>query len=297
MSSESGNDTSASTCFELAGFDEHLGRLPVIDATSGSTTRTRGRPTTPRADRGRSACGSPRRTERTVPAVIVDRGGPVRTRDRGAAPRRRRSSRARRPRRAGRPSSTTDAGCGRTRACGRRGRRTRRGARRPSSVTRRRERHHAGATALAEPPLDPPGVRVGSHGLRVTRSPGSRCRPTCRTRARRSCRRAPHPRRGTVRRGSRPRRRGAALEPEQPWPVGMPSQSSRSFTPNGTPASGPGSSPRATGSSIRSAWRGRSASMWTNELSSGLWRSIAATSRRVPPWPSSRLGARGQRSR
>ena len=24
------------------------------------------------------------------------------------------------------------------------------------------------ATALADPPLDPPGVRVGSHGLRVT---------------------------------------------------------------------------------------------------------------------------------
>ena len=97
------------------------------------------------------------------------------------------------------------------------------------------------ATALAEPPLDPPGVRLGSHGLRVTPhalvavyahvpNSGTAVLPTGT---------APAPRKRATWIASAAAG-GAAFEPERALLVGMPSQSSRSLTPKGTPASGPG---------------------------------------------------------
>src|SRR5882672_7455910 len=102
------------------------------------------------------------------------------------------------------------------------------------------------ATAAAEPPLEPPGVRSGFHGLRVTPSAGLAVyanvpnsgaavlpigiAPAARTRATWS---------ESCSTGGRPRYQ------RDPWVVGIPAQSSRSFTPNGTPANGPGSSPAA----------------------------------------------------
>ncbi len=135
-------------------------------------------------------------------------------------------------------------------------------------------------TAADEPPLDPPGVRDGSHGFRVTPSsglavyakvpnsglavfptgiaPATRRRPTWMLSS------------GA---GPRPAYQRDALV------VGMPAQSSRSFTPKGTPASGPSSStrPAATASSTRRASaRARSGSTCTKALSSPSVRSIAA---------------------
>src|SRR5829696_1608717 len=95
------------------------------------------------------------------------------------------------------------------------------------------------ATAADEPPLEPPGVRVVSHGLRVTPSAGLAVNahepnsgaavlpmgiaPAARRRATCSSSRAT---------GGRP------WNQREPLVVGMPAQSSRSLTPNGTPASG-----------------------------------------------------------
>src|SRR5439155_5330018 len=109
-------------------------------------------------------------------------------------------------------------------------------------------------TAADVPPLDPLGVFVVSHGFRVTPNTfvfvrlsvpnsGLAVLPTGTAPAAR--------RRATLRssRASGPRPTNGA----EPNDVGMPSQCSRSFTPNGTPASRPGSSPRATASSILAA--------------------------------------------
>ena len=97
------------------------------------------------------------------------------------------------------------------------------------------------ATAAADPPLDPPGVRVGvprvagraprlgvgeAGGAELGRrrlahrhGAGGRSRATCTE---------------SSATGPRP------LKSSEPCDVGMPAQSSRSFTPKGTPASGPG---------------------------------------------------------
>src|SRR5262245_46321469 len=95
------------------------------------------------------------------------------------------------------------------------------------------------ATALADPPLDPPGVRVGSHGLRVTPhaldavyahvpNSGAAVLPTGTAPAARN-------RATWIASASAG---GPPLNHNDPWLVGIPSQSSRSLTPNGTPASG-----------------------------------------------------------
>src|SRR5436190_4642559 len=107
------------------------------------------------------------------------------------------------------------------------------------------------ATAADVPPLEPPGVFVTSQGFRVmpnslvlvklsVPNSGLAVLPTGTAPAARK--------RATFKSswGSGPRSENG-IEPND---VGMPSQCSRSFTPNGTPASGPGSSPRATASSI-----------------------------------------------
>ncbi len=134
------------------------------------------------------------------------------------------------------------------------------------------------ATAAAEPPLEPPGVRSSPHGLRVTphalvlvklrvpnsgaavlptgTPPAARMRATCTE----SAATGPRPMKGS-----------------EPWDVGMPAQSSRSLTPKGTPAKGPGSSPAATCASTRAAASpARSASRWTKALSASLPASMRA---------------------
>jgi hypothetical protein len=98
-------------------------------------------------------------------------------------------------------------------------------------------------TAALEPPLEPPGVLAGSHGLRVTPSAGLAVyaqvpnsgaavlpmgmAPAARSRATWMASRST---------GGRP------ANQREPRVVGMPAQSSRSFTPKGTPASGPSAS-------------------------------------------------------
>src|SRR6185437_4054310 len=112
------------------------------------------------------------------------------------------------------------------------------------------------ATAAAEPPLLPPGVWAGFHGLRVTpqardmvaesmpnsdgavfpigTAPAARKRATC---------------------GESSVFGGDPLKISEPWLVGIPAQSSRSLTPKGTPARGPGSSPFLMRASISAAIR------------------------------------------
>ncbi|MCZ7525697.1 MAG: hypothetical protein M5U14_04485 [Acidimicrobiia bacterium] len=114
----------------------------------------------------------------------------------------------------------------------------------------------AAATAAAEPPLEPPQERAGAHGLPVapnsrfsvsarkpyagvlvfpiTTAPAARSRATC-TESREAG--------------------GSAARAGSPWVVTNPAASSRSFTPTGTPASGPGSSPAAMRSASAWAWR------------------------------------------
>ncbi len=104
------------------------------------------------------------------------------------------------------------------------------------------------ATAPALPPLDPPGVFVVSHGLRAT--------PKALVRVKLS---VPNSGAAVLPTGTAPAARMRAtftesastgprpLNASDPCEVGMPAQSSRSFTPKGTPASGPGSSPAGHG--------------------------------------------------
>src|SRR5438132_10163301 len=103
------------------------------------------------------------------------------------------------------------------------------------------------ATAAADPPLLPPGVRSGFHGLRVVPhalvwvkqvipNSGAAVLPTGTAPAARRRARCTE----SAATGGRP------LNSSEPNDVGIPAQSSRSLTPMGTPANGPGSSPRAT---------------------------------------------------
>ncbi len=134
------------------------------------------------------------------------------------------------------------------------------------------------ATAAAEPPLEPPGVRSVFQGLRVVPhalvcvnatvpNSGAAVLPTGTAPAARS--------RATW--GESSATGGRSLYSSEPCEVGMPPQSSRSFTPKGTPASTPGSSPRATLSSTASAaWRAMSGFRWTNAFSRSLPAAIAS---------------------
>src|SRR5258707_8078463 len=112
------------------------------------------------------------------------------------------------------------------------------------------------ATAAAEPLDEPPGVRDGFHGFRVTPQAFVLAKLTM-----------PNSGAAVLPTGTAPaaRRRatsmssfatgGPPLYQSDPCDVGMPAQSCRSFTPRGTPASGPGSPPLATIWSTRSAAR------------------------------------------
>ena len=117
------------------------------------------------------------------------------------------------------------------------------------------------ATAAALPPLEPPGVRSGSQGLRAT--------PETFVRVKLS---VPNSGVAVLPTGTAPAARNRATwiessatgprpaKASEPWVVGMPAQSSRSFTPMGTPANGPGSRPAVTVASTRSAARRASSS-------------------------------------
>ena len=107
--------------------------------------------------------------------------------------------------------------------------------------------------AEALPPLDPPEVSSGAHGLPVApkrrlsvygRKPNSGVFvfPMMTTPAARS--------RATDTESSAAIRSSNAREPEV---SGIPATASRSFTPSGTPANSPGSSPAATRASMVAA--------------------------------------------
>ena len=134
------------------------------------------------------------------------------------------------------------------------------------------------ATAAADPPLEPPGVRSRFHGLRVT--------PQALVLVKLS---VPNSGAAVFPTGTAPAARNRATWTEsaatpprpmygnEPCEVGMPAQSSRSFTPNGTPANGPGSWPAATCSSTRAAAApARSGSTWTKALRASFPVSIRA---------------------
>ncbi len=137
------------------------------------------------------------------------------------------------------------------------------------------------ATAAAVPPLEPPGVRLRSQGLRAT--PSALDRVYCRV---------PNSGALVLPNGMAPaaRRRATCTESAatgpsprnsiEPWEVGMPAQSSRSFTPKGTPASGPTASPAAIrASTAAAAARAPSGSRWTKALRASLPASMAARHR------------------
>ncbi len=139
------------------------------------------------------------------------------------------------------------------------------------------------ATAAALPPLEPPGVRSVSHGLRAV--------PKTLVRVKLS---VPNSGAAVLPIGTAPAARRRATWTESsvtgprpakasdPCEVGMPAQSSRSLTPIGTPANGPGSRPAATAASTAAAaWRARASSTWTN-----------APSRSLPPATAARASSR-----
>ena len=133
------------------------------------------------------------------------------------------------------------------------------------------------ASAAASPPLDPPGVRAGSHGLRV--GPW---------RALSVCQRSP--RSGALVRanGIAPTARRFATEGAScgavisasattPCVVGEPARSMDSFTVNGTPWNGLVASPRATTASASSAAdNASSTSVSVTALTSGFTASMRA---------------------
>ena len=139
------------------------------------------------------------------------------------------------------------------------------------------------AIAAAVPPDDPPGECCGDHGLTVapkaglsvaplwpysgvfvlpiTTAPARRYRATCTESAVAG---------------------GSPVWSAEPNEVVNPSTASRSFTPIGTPASGPGSWPAATRASIASAWASaRSPSYATNALMPGFRFSIRSSACRA----------------
>ena len=132
------------------------------------------------------------------------------------------------------------------------------------------------ASAAPVPPEEPPAERARSQGLRVAPNTSlsvsafhpcsgefvlpSTTQPFARNRATRmlSCSAG-----------------GSSAWTGEPCVVTNPAASSRSFTPIGMPASGPGSSPRATRSSIAAASaRARSPSTATNALTCGFRASM-----------------------
>ena len=133
------------------------------------------------------------------------------------------------------------------------------------------------ASATASPPEEPPGVRVGSHGLRVWPArPLSVCQRNAKSgRFVRANGMAPASRsRATI---------GASAEAicparaATPQVVAEPATSMFSLTVNGTPASGPSGSPAATArSTAAAAARASSASVTVTALRSGLTSSMRA---------------------
>ena len=94
------------------------------------------------------------------------------------------------------------------------------------------------ATAAAVPPLEPPGLRVGSHGLRVSPRGRSRCRGARRTPASRSCRRRPRRRPAGGPTSSASAAAGVVLACAAEGGH-APSTSISSLIATGTPCSGP----------------------------------------------------------
>ena len=109
------------------------------------------------------------------------------------------------------------------------------------------------AKAAASPPLDPPGVRVASHGFLVAPAmPLSVCQRNAMSgRFVRPIGIAPAPRKCSTIGASRSAT--ASANATTPWVVGVPATSMFSFTVNGTPASGPTEAPRAIAASTASA--------------------------------------------
>ena len=128
------------------------------------------------------------------------------------------------------------------------------------------------AMAAALPPEDPPGEWSRFHGLRVGPntvlsvsdfhpSSGVLVFPTTTHPAATS--------RATMAESAAAT--GPSTKAAEPWVVTKPAASSRSFTPSGIPASGPGSTPAATLRSMpAAAVRARSSSTATNAFSRGL---------------------------
>ncbi len=136
------------------------------------------------------------------------------------------------------------------------------------------------ATAAAEPPLEPPGVRSRSHGLRVTPqvadsvnghrpSSGIVVLPT------------------TTMPASRSRRTTSASEGARrviapvPRLVTWPSRSISSLTASGTPSSGPSSPARRRASASSASRSARSAETAPNAFSSPSYASIRPSTRSV----------------
>ena len=129
------------------------------------------------------------------------------------------------------------------------------------------------ATAAALPPLEPPGVRCGSQGLRVTpqvadsvkpqiASSGSSVLPT--TIAPGLAQPPHHLRVG----------RAGSGKPSVPWVVCSPARSTESLSAIGTPSSGRSSPPFSRASACSASSSARSARTTRNEFSCGSSRSI-----------------------
>ena len=131
------------------------------------------------------------------------------------------------------------------------------------------------ATAAAPPPVEPPGVRLRSHGLRV----GRNAAPSVKGQIASSgiCVLPMTMQPAARRRRTRSSSRAAGAEPvaAEPWRVGAPTTSTLSFTATGTPASGSSSRSRRSSSASASA-SASSRRMRANAPSSGSRASMRA---------------------
>ena len=129
------------------------------------------------------------------------------------------------------------------------------------------------ATAAPLPPLDPPGVRSVSHGLRVTPQRSDSVKPQIASSGRVVLAMITAPAARSLRTSSPSAVAGSSKAPV-PKPVTTPSTCSTSLTAIGTPSSGACSPPDRRRSASSASRRARSASTTVNAFSFGLRASI-----------------------
>ena len=143
--------------------------------------------------------------------------------------------------------------------------------------------HRPAATAAPEPPLEPPGVRCRSHGLRVMPKVGDSVNGTIIISGTCVLPRITAPALRRRRTTSESARAGSSTAHE-PLAVTCPAMSVSSLIASGMPSSGRRSPLRRRASACAASARACSSKTTRNALSTGSWLSIRARKRSVSSW-------------